>query len=193
MRAGFLVPLILLSSCALARPRLDADELKELKQEAYKAFREDDLEAFKRCFARGLPINYRRGEESPLHWVARSGKLEFAEWLIKQGAAVNAVDSQDYTPLHDASHRKSVEMVKFLLENKANPNSRGGRGEMGRDFPRKETPLHDATYSNMESISLAMVKLLVAHGADINVKNFNGTTPLYNAIFGKKNPWRNSC
>lgn len=56
--------------------------------------------------------------------------------------------------------------MQVLLLHGANPNIPGGPGQ-------NQTPLHDAAFLNKSSI----VKLLLAHGADVNARNADGKTP----------------
>ncbi|MEZ0226508.1 MAG: ankyrin repeat domain-containing protein [Alphaproteobacteria bacterium] len=73
-----------------------------------------------------------------------------AQLLLTHGADVNA---QHGKPLRNASSRGEAETVKFLLENKANPNVAG---------TYRETPLIEAARAGHAGI----VKSLLRHGAD---------------------------
>jgi ankyrin repeat protein len=178
MRAVFLVPLVLLSSCASARPRLDESEQKELAKEAYQAVRRGDLKAFREYIAQGLPINYGRGEsETPLHWAADLNKLEIAQWILDHGADVNARRDIGFTPLQYAASRGRVEIVKLLLKKNADPNIAGGISSFSGEH-KNETPLYWAARGGF----LEIVQLLISHGADINKKDSLGVTPFYLAL-----------
>jgi cytohesin len=123
---------------------------------------------------------------TPLHLAAGSGQKEVAELLLAKKADVNARDNGDQTPLHfavapdpsqffsdptlgtaggavDISSR--LEVVKLLLDNKADVNARDGGGK---------TPLHIAVASG----SVEMVQLLLDNKADVNAKDTDGRTPL---------------
>lgn len=79
---------------------------------------------------------------------------------IKKGADVNYM-FEDYTdnPLDMAICANSIEIVKLLLENGANPNVQiSGNGVI------TSTPLLKAVSEQ----NLTMIKLLVDHGADVN-------------------------
>ena len=70
--------------------------------------------------------------------------------LIKNGANVNSLDYQGFTPLHIASKRGHHNIAIILLSSGADPNTPGHR---------MKTPLHKAS-------SQEMVRLLLRHGAD---------------------------
>lgn len=44
------------------------------------------------------------------------GRLSIAEMLIEKGAEVDALDSNEQSPLHLASRYEQVEIVKLLLK-----------------------------------------------------------------------------
>ncbi|MGJ4753361.1 ankyrin repeat domain-containing protein [Leptospira kmetyi] len=99
--------------------------------------------------------------------------------LIAQGEDVNAV-GECYNALSIAVHDKNKELVELLLSKGSNPNVRNyecfrlipyvGRFPIGRD-----TAL---IYSN----DLEMTKVLIGAGADPNVLDINGYSPLQRAI-----------
>jgi ankyrin repeat protein len=180
--APLLLSTLLLSSCAALTSRPNQEALKKLEQEAYQAFRTNDLESFKKCFSRGLPINYGRGQETALHYVARTGNLDFTEWLLSRGADVNATDVQEYTPLHWSALRGHHEITKRLLDRNADPNARGGGGEMSRSFKMRQTPFHYAAARG----PLESVQLMIASGGDVNARDFKDETPLLSALRKKK-------
>ncbi len=64
------------------------------------------------------------GGATALAEMARDGKIEQANWLLNQGADVNASSEirVGNTPLDYAVQRQHLEMVRFLLDAGANPN-----------------------------------------------------------------------
>lgn len=141
-----------------------------------------------------------------LHWVAGlNPNLEVVKHLIERGANVHAKDKYGMTPLHWAADNNSnVEVVKYLLEHGANPREKGAYGttpiicaarwnpvigvieslfEQGIDIDEVEedsghTLLHWAAKSNP---NIAVLKYLVETGANIELKNGYGNTPLHSA------------
>ena len=85
--------------------------------------------------------------------------LELMDWLITQGADINAKDEYERTPLHYHAQMNNVEKVALLLE-------RGADIEAQDKY--KNTPLHFAEY-NVE-----VAQLLIEKGADIKAKNNMG-------------------
>ncbi len=120
--------------------------------------------------------------------------------LIKEGANVNYIDKNGYTPLMKACSLKQVALVKLLIENKANPYYIFPKGnwsilhtavrfsdletvkfllELGLDpnlrTSNEETPIHFIIYQSNER----MLHLLIDKGADINAYNLQKDTCLH--------------
>lgn len=55
--------------------------------------------------------------ETPLHWVAKSGTLKNFRVLILYGADINAIDTDGNTPLHWACESGNIEIIEALLNN----------------------------------------------------------------------------
>ena len=85
--------------------------------------------------------------------------LELMDWLIAQGADINARDEYERTPLHYHAQVNNLEKVALLLE-------RGADIEAQDKY--KNTPLHFAEY-NAE-----VAQLLIEKGADIKAKDNRG-------------------
>ena len=88
--------------------------------------------------------------------------------LIRNGEDVNAKGDNGSTPLHQASLKGNLEMVKLLIEHGADMNVKNNYGK---------TPLHWASFKG----HLEITQLLIKHGADLNAKDNNGWTPLHAA------------
>ena len=85
--------------------------------------------------------------------------LELIDWLITQGADINAKDEYERTPLHYHAQVNNVERVALLLEKGA---------DIEAQDKYKNTPLHFAEY-NAE-----VAQLLIEKGADIKAKDNMG-------------------
>jgi len=70
---------------------------------------------------------------TPLHWAADYGQLEILEFLVAQGADLEAKDRFGITPLLAAVHEGHAEAVKFLLSKGANRNVKGPDGLSAAD------------------------------------------------------------
>ena len=131
--------------------------------------------------------------QTALMAVARTGNVEAAKELVRAGAHVNAREHWgDQSALMWAAAQRQPEMVRFLVRSHAEINARSAV----RDWPRKVTSepreknfdyggftaLH---YAAREGCG-ACAKELLAGGADINLPDPRGTTPLVLAIMNMK-------
>lgn len=74
------------------------------------------------------------------------------------------------TPLHLASQMGHLHIVKYLLENGADPNAIGNGGK---------TPIFVASYKNSPQKHLEIVQILLEYEANINFRDSEGGTPLH--------------
>ena len=112
-----------------------------------------------------------------------TNQLECIRLLINNGADIEkGFDLSNETPLHHATApmgKENYEVIKFLLENQANPNSKTIPNIISHNFfqgakTKGETPLHRAAaFCNLDTINL-----LLEFGASKEVKDVNGDTPL---------------
>jgi ankyrin repeat protein len=103
-----------------------------------------------------LPYNKEipAGGETALLFAARVGDLESAKLLVGAGANVNDADAWGVSATTLAAHSGFDEIVEFLLEKGADPNT----------APAGFTALHEAIMRRDER----MVRALLDHGADAN-------------------------
>ncbi|WP_410542503.1 ankyrin repeat domain-containing protein [Wolbachia endosymbiont of Tetranychus urticae] len=83
--------------------------------------------------------------------------------LTEYGASI---DSNDHKQLDDAIWEGNIEMVKHLVDNKVNLNAIDDHGN---------TLLHSAAQKN----DVEILKVLIKGGADVNIRNIAGDTPLF--------------
>ena len=114
--------------------------------------------------APGIDLNLPNKQgETPLMMAAIKGNLDLVKTMIAKGADVNR---PGWTPLHYAASaglEHSVEIAAYLLEKSA---------YIDAPSPNGSTPLMLAAQYSSE----AMVRLLVAEGADLNLRNQQGLT-----------------
>jgi ankyrin repeat protein len=134
--------------------------------------------------------------ETALMIAIKNGDLPVFNLLIDAGAKVNAVEKvQDQTPLMwaAAAARNAPEMVKVLIAKGANLNARA----KFNDWPGQITSEPRAQYHTYGGLTpllyaarggcYACVEALVSAGADVNLPNNEGMTPMMIAIDNSQN------
>ena len=119
---------------------------------------------------------------APLHSAAQFGREDLAELLVSRGADVRLFDERGgNTPLHLAAQYGHARVAAFLVERGADVHASAPVTKNAR------TPLHDAVggLAGMTDVEgrVEVVKVLLSHGADINVRQAgSGRTPLFSAV-----------
>jgi ankyrin repeat protein len=109
-------------------------------------------------------------ERTPLHLAARLGFVEVARWLLLHDAEVNARAYNRFTPL---LYTKHPEIVKLLLEHKADVNAKNASGrtaleEAASDYAYLErAPTRPPSKENARAIT----KMLLAAGAEYDIRS----------------------
>jgi ankyrin repeat protein len=120
---------------------------------------------------------------TPLIIACATLQAEVANYLIDKGANVNAKGMLGLTPLFRAIKDKDecFNLVQLLIDKGADVNAKAS-------FPfRNWTVLCKAvTTGNLKTGNLKVTKLLIEHGADLNVRDIEGT-PLQMAINNNPN------
>ena len=102
-----------------------------------------------------------KGGSTPLLFAARSGDVESARLLIAAGAKVNEAAPDGNTPLVVAAYSGHGPLAEFLLDKDASPNAAGAG--------------YAAIHAAVLRGDLALVKALLAHGANPNAPITKGT------------------
>ncbi|AAF44575.1 ankyrin repeat family protein [Fowlpox virus] len=117
--------------------------------------------------ARGADTNIvDKYNRSVLHKAIGNNNITSVKLLLNHGIDYNLRDNHGYTALHYAITLQNREITDMLLSSGADPNIMNNE---------KHTPLYHALLyrsSNVES--------LILHGADINIVDDTGKTPLSN-------------
>lgn len=134
--------------------------------------------------------------QTALMIAIKNGDLPVFNLLIDAGAKVNAVEKvQDQTPLMwaAAAARNAPEMVKALIAKGANVNARA----RFNDWPGQITSEPRAQYHTYGGLTpllyaarggcYACVEALVSAGADVNLPNNEGMTPMMIALDNSQN------
>ncbi len=108
---------------------------------------------------------------TPVALAAYLGQKETVEYLVENGADVNAVakNTTGYTPLTGAVSQNHTEIAKMLVKSGSDVN---------HSYEGGFTPLTHAAFSG----NAELVRFLLDHGADPNTKTSDGRSPLSFAI-----------
>ncbi|MEN6347404.1 MAG: ankyrin repeat domain-containing protein [Armatimonadia bacterium] len=114
------------------------------------------------------PLDADREVSRPLHWACAADQIGAVRLLLEHGAKAKALDTDSTAPLGTAIDHGSVEMVKLLLAQGADPNtSRTSRG----------TALCNAAMVRGDK-GVEMLRVLLAAGADPNKQTSAGVAPI---------------
>lgn len=106
------------------------------------------------------------GGESALHFASKQGDVAAIDVLLAHGADINKTASLSGTPLMCAISAQKRPAIKHLLGRGSNPNI------ASKDH--RDTPMHEAAGTG----STEIVKLIGDAGAEVDLPNHVGTTPL---------------
>lgn len=135
--------------------------------ELLKAVMKGDLMAVRHAIAQGESVDsLDRDGRTPLFQAVGDGKMEIVSELIAKGADVNAKDKSLETPLHFAAREYRIAIGEILLRQGAQVDAQSVHGK---------TPLWEAVY--WFSGRGDMIRMLISHGADKNIKNKHGVSP----------------
>ena len=122
---------------------------------------------------------------TPLHAACRGGGSEtVVRLLVELGANINAIDARLGTPLHAACRRGSEKIVRLLVELGANINA---------NVPDLGTPLHLICESQDKTSLTTNTKLLLAKGADFNIRRNRQPYTVLEILLHDEIPLRRSC
>lgn len=110
--------------------------------------------------------------ETPLHYLAIENRCEAVEFLIQKGAQVDAQTHFQATPLIHAARLGWLEMVGLLLKAGADP---GARSDL------EGSALHSAAGAYKQN-AVAVIKLLLDHGANVDIRQPIKGTPLMMSV-----------
>ena len=163
----------------------------------------ENIEGLKKLHASGakLTLPSPKTGHTPIHVAARHGNAEMVKALLELGVPVELKDRNGHTALHIAATKKYPEVIALLFANGADPNM----GDNEDDFCLIYLPQVRAPYSifklftdhpqinvnkqNHAGVSAlhymakfntptAVFDLMLIKGANINIRNRRGETPL---------------
>ncbi|WP_338967944.1 ankyrin repeat domain-containing protein [Spiroplasma endosymbiont of Lonchoptera lutea] len=143
----------------------------------YTATFHGDIDIVKLLLSYDTDVNARENNGlTPLHVAIDREYLNIVSILLDHGADVNAKDYKvDLTPLITTLSSNNINIFIKLITNK-NSKDKININESNKKV-NNWTPLHFATQKNQ----IQFVKILLAHGADVNITDNNGNTALYYA------------
>ena len=123
---------------------------------------------FRKIVIRSGEKVYKR--EIEMLFAVRTNNINELMNLVEQGVDINWQDSrvEGMTALHEAAQKGNIEIVRYLLQNGADINSKNHNGL---------SPLHIAAYCGEKII----VDTLIAAGAEVNIQAKDNVTPLHAA------------
>uniref|UniRef100_A0A3Q1CGH0 Poly [ADP-ribose] polymerase n=1 Tax=Amphiprion ocellaris TaxID=80972 RepID=A0A3Q1CGH0_AMPOC len=139
----------------------------EASRELFEACRSGDLERVRKLVT-PKNVNGRdtAGRKStPLHFAAGFGRKDVVEFLLQNGANVQARDDGGLVSLHNACSFGHAEVVSLLLHHGADANARDNWNY---------TPLHEAAIKGKIDVCI----VLLQHGAEPTIRNTDGRTAL---------------
>lgn len=125
-----------------------------------------DIESIMFHLLEGADVNGRKANGYfPLGGAAHYGHPQAVKYLVEHGAKINMLTTYHWSPLFIAAWRQHHDVAKILLAAGASTKPRTIYGEYS-PCPGGFTALHAAAFNG----DIKMVRLLVAHGADISAK-----------------------
>ena len=146
-------------------------EIPELHLAAYMG----DMEKLKKLLQEGENVNVPATYGfTALHAAVNGGNKDVVEFLISKGAKVDARDTFRLTPLYYAALHSYEDIGDLLLDKGSDINADDGGW----------TLLYDAIlYDYYGDKGKDAIKLLISKGANVNIKDSAGCTPLHYAIW----------
>jgi ankyrin repeat protein len=118
---------------------------------------------------------------TPLHWLCggeeEGDRVACLNLLVARGVNVNAGNDANVPPLQFAILQRPA-LVPLLLDAGADPNYDAGGGDSALQYAFLN-PDHDS------QVVKAMVQALISAGADVNMRNRSGYTPLESGIVSR--------
>ena len=173
MRA-FLALLILLWSGVVTAQSPSAPALTANERALIDATQRNDVEAARRLIAAGTSVNAQdEKRDSAFLLAGAEGRLEILKLALQAGADLKSTNRYSGTALIPACHHGHVETVRELLKTAIDVNH---VNRLGWTALLEVVILGDGGPAYVE-----ITRLLLAHGADVDLPDNQGVTPLGHA------------
>ncbi|MEO6539296.1 MAG: ankyrin repeat domain-containing protein [Ferruginibacter sp.] len=118
-----------------------------------------------------VDILKKQKQELDIFEATSIGDLDIVKNQIEKNSGLtNSYSPDGFTPVGLAAFFGHYDIVKFILEEGANPN-------LAANNEFRVAPIHSACAISNYDIAV----LLIKHGADVNAKQMQGVTPLHSA------------
>lgn len=133
------------------------------------------LDCVIRLLTAGADVTARSNVDfSALDYAVIRGHAEVADVILRHGVQINGADTVGMTALHKAAAHNAADSIKFLITKGAIVDVEGEDGA---------APLMMAA---SEGHSCAAVLALLQHGANVNARDVDKSTPLHGAVTAEK-------
>ncbi|WP_265021563.1 ankyrin repeat domain-containing protein [Wolbachia endosymbiont (group A) of Icerya purchasi] len=132
---------------------------------------------------------------TPLHFAAQKGNSNMVQFLLDKGANIEAQDAYNRKPLHIAVDANRLNVVNLLLDRGANLKATDMYGRTSLDLAiqkgyedivevlkQKQLDLDKELLISTEKGDLEKVRDGIRQGANVNVQDGQGWTPVFWAI-----------
>ena len=165
---------LLLTACGGSEQSLEPEEQSALDRRLIAAAWENDLAEARRLIDEGADVNAKDDSVQSAYLISTSeGYLELLQLTLEHGADVSSLDSFNGTGLIRAADRGHVDIVRELLETEIDVDH---VNNLGWTALLEAIILGDGGPRHTE-----VVRLLVDAGADVNLADGNGVSPLKHA------------
>jgi ankyrin repeat protein len=170
---------------------------KQYSELLFAAIQKDDVGALNTLLHNGADINAKFTENgyTALMYAIQTKNLRTVRYLITRGANLNIQGTDGKTALHLAAASNNVDIFTTMIKSGAKPFTTDYIGKYPLDYvaaPLKEQfetivaqaepDKNQALFSFVTKGSIQPVSHLIEEGADLNIRDKNGDTPLMIAV-----------